>query len=149
MLSFDSILTTLRALLDSRTIESSNKCAIDVSIVSIGTRPERHGSARERSPQKRQRRTGRYASRFRGGVGVFLHVRKRVIVKGYWDRFTGQRVARRRILIGGASVSLGAFIAACGGGSTDVPSGDSGKSQSSTQPSTDTPQTGEIGRAHV
>ena len=31
-------------------------------------------------------------------------------MKGYWDKITDQRVARRRILIGGASVSIGAFI---------------------------------------
>lgn len=64
-------------------------------------------------------------------------------MKGYWDKITTQRIGRRRILIGGASVSLGAaFLAACGGGSTDVPSGDSGKSQSSTQQSSEQPQSG-------
>jgi glutathione transport system substrate-binding protein len=63
-------------------------------------------------------------------------------MKGYWDKITDQRVARRRILIGGASVSLGAFIAACGGGSNEVPSGDKAPSQSTSQQSTDTPQTG-------
>src|SRR3954468_1707603 len=69
-------------------------------------------------------------------------VTRRFKVTSYWDRFTDQRVARRRVLIGSASVSLAAFIAACGGGSSDVPSGDAAKSQSTTQQNTDEPQTG-------
>jgi peptide/nickel transport system substrate-binding protein len=45
-------------------------------------------------------------------------------VANYWNQFTNQRVSRRRVLAatGGLSVSA-AILAACGGGSSDVPSG--------------------------
>src|SRR6266508_3466172 len=48
-------------------------------------------------------------------------------MQSYWERLTQQRVARRRLLIGSAALSMGALaLAACGG------DGGSGKSENST-----------------
>src|SRR3954465_1938790 len=63
------------------------------------------------------------------------------IVANYWNQFTNQRVSRRRVLAatGGLSVSA-AILAACGGGSSSVPSAE--KSGEGEQAASGTPQKG-------